>query len=490
MATKSSLMYFMAGNMLKDLDTPNIVDFSSLDFLGGTPASQSDLVNSSPIWERKAHLDQNPALNRNSELAFNLNQLSDEDWDNYRKNEADRLVNLITNPDDQVFMMRGTGFDVITQVVSLREAYLKSLAEGKTFEDLKESFSQKAKEDLRGYFWEFVQKEPVLKINLEIDQKNAISEVVAPKYNRKPLVDTVNASEREGATKAGIVKLSKLLSSEANGLYGIASPKGWSGFYDNESGNEFLFPESQLYLYLKKDKQIEGYTFRNNLTLSELQQLTHDQLDHGNIFNSESGQIKEMVSTVLRFDTETGIKGILDQIQKIKGSDILWTEKSAGKDWTTEEVFKRVSNTSDIWETNQIVDSLINSTSELLDSIEDLSDKEMSRLIISLGKIALQIRWISRTENMNSVTDSSGQIASLSKIPMNQSDYIIEAALAQKDEGCIFQLMASTPFGNVGLEVKKLCCTCPFCQTKVEAEIKGGQIHCPNCHRSATWNPN
>lgn len=32
-----------------------------------------------------------------------------------------------------------------------------------------------------------------------------------------------------------------------------------------------------------------------------------------------------------------------------------------------------------------------------------------------------------------------------------------------------------------------LCCTCPFCEKQVEAEISGGKIHCPNCDKSAPW---
>ena len=32
-----------------------------------------------------------------------------------------------------------------------------------------------------------------------------------------------------------------------------------------------------------------------------------------------------------------------------------------------------------------------------------------------------------------------------------------------------------------------LCCTCPFCQEKVEAEISGGRISCPSCKKTAKW---
>ncbi len=32
-----------------------------------------------------------------------------------------------------------------------------------------------------------------------------------------------------------------------------------------------------------------------------------------------------------------------------------------------------------------------------------------------------------------------------------------------------------------------LCCTCPFCNKKVEAEISDGRIHCPKCKESAPW---
>lgn len=36
-------------------------------------------------------------------------------------------------------------------------------------------------------------------------------------------------------------------------------------------------------------------------------------------------------------------------------------------------------------------------------------------------------------------------------------------------------------------EQTKLCCTCPFCEREVEAEIGGGRIRCPECKKSAPW---
>jgi len=37
---------------------------------------------------------------------------------------------------------------------------------------------------------------------------------------------------------------------------------------------------------------------------------------------------------------------------------------------------------------------------------------------------------------------------------------------------------------------KKLCCTCPKCHRKVEAEIYNGKIHCPKCKAEADWKDN
>ena len=36
-------------------------------------------------------------------------------------------------------------------------------------------------------------------------------------------------------------------------------------------------------------------------------------------------------------------------------------------------------------------------------------------------------------------------------------------------------------------EQTKLCCTCPFCEKQVEAEIGGGRIKCPECKKSAPY---
>jgi hypothetical protein len=40
---------------------------------------------------------------------------------------------------------------------------------------------------------------------------------------------------------------------------------------------------------------------------------------------------------------------------------------------------------------------------------------------------------------------------------------------------------------NMTSEKTKLCCTCPFCSQKVEAEIGGGTIKCPSCKRTAPY---
>ena len=58
-------------------------------------------------------------------------------------------------------------------------------------------------------------------------------------------------------------------------------------------------------------------------------------------------------------------------------------------------------------------------------------------------------------------------------------------ALSSYSENSPFTYLHSTISHS---ERKTLSCTCPNCNKKVEAEIYGGKIHCPNCNSSATYN--
>jgi hypothetical protein len=68
-----------------------------------------------------------------------------------------------------------------------------------------------------------------------------------------------------------------------------------------------------------------------------------------------------------------------------------------------------------------------------------------------------------------------------------------EEGVVGKQQGSCSGGNSKSPFsifsenGNVQAGEKSLDCTCPFCKTKVTAIISGGQIHCPNCGKSASY---
>lgn len=65
---------------------------------------------------------------------------------------------------------------------------------------------------------------------------------------------------------------------------------------------------------------------------------------------------------------------------------------------------------------------------------------------------------------------------------LSQSPFVFSGFATNRILGTVKAFNSSE---NVGTKI--LCCTCPFCNTKVEAEIYNGEIHCPNCKKSAPY---
>lgn len=108
----------------------------------------------------------------------------------------------------------------------------------------------------------------------------------------------------------------------------------------------------------------------------------------------------------------------------------------------------------------------------------------------SVRSVAVEIKRSIRNQDYPNLIYSGARIENL-MINIGhklQSDICGVLNIDILGSGIQIRLAVSSIDGKISLEVKQiLCCTCPLCGQKVEAEIYNGMIHCPSCHQSRPW---
>lgn len=134
--------------------------------------------------------------------------------------------------------------------------------------------------------------------------------------------------------------------------------------------------------------------------------------------------------------------------------------------------------------TKNYIEAIMNNCS--LSEAEDLYENSLKFADFKTGKAIDKTGTVNRTS-----THSAKDIPHLNLM-------FIDQPLRPVSTGCGFQGrstsrdLLSTTIYNLNLtefssSEKTLCCTCPFCNTPVEAKIAGGEISCPNCKKSAPY---
>lgn len=144
------------------------------------------------------------------------------------------------------------------------------------------------------------------------------------------------------------------------------------------------------------------------------------------------------------------------------------------------------------------------STAVLLDTPQGHFPEELrSKLVINKPDYTLSslLEDLGQNQNNSTKTPSQKEINYfVEKIKSGVDADIIVAEM--KNKGILGSHSISCPTSsglaltkkslilNFSSEKKTLCCTCPFCNQQVEAEIYDGKIHCPKCKKEVNWQSN
>lgn len=450
---------------------------SSLD----TTVDFADLQLSQVVWQRQ------------ETLAQTKKRETYEDWKVY--------LELLLSKDEQTFLLTGTGFDMPMQIMR----FVNTCKNAPNFQEAKEKAMNELRLDMRGYLWEFLEKQPVLPQELILTTDGKL---VAPNYSDAPLKEVTNDKERNGAIKEAVKTLETLTASaDKETIFVVASPAGWSGLED-EDGNPLVFPEAQVYAYLVTEggegRKINGVTLRTSLSLQKIEKL-QEELSGGE-FQIPKGNKKQRIRKLSAFVSQTGLKSfeqVVDKMQQIAGDKVAKRDENHNPVHFFADLRQAVKTQPKI--NQEIAEILCNFEDFVEKNIYDLSDESIRKLVIKMGKTILDMSIsLSKKQNEEKLTplskpkikDNTSRVVYQRRATMSEAERYHRALWErqQEDEGCLATLTAAnirmieTPFGPrlvVSLTQKDkygpLTFSCPYCDKTNEREYNQLLTNCKHC---------
>lgn len=397
--------------------------------------------------------------------------------------------------EEYLYMLPGTGFQIKTQIDLFIENYKKGVP-------LAESFQQ-IEQDVQAFKVEYLVEQPVFPIVLEKRKYKGKDSIVGKLYGGKSIVEATDERERDGVVKKSVSEIQKyLLSADPGSMAVMTSPKGWSG-YDG-----ITYPDTQTYCYqVQQDGSIRGFTLKTDMTLAQNEELLKKLGVDEKVFEEGKDQktgIKRVVENVAFISSDKGksIEDVAQIIKQTKGSEVAYVD-SLKQSRTFTEMITLLKNPDSLWTLDSTVQNLVDSWKEYaggrIKSLDELKEQDLS---ISLGLIVMKLM----NEIRPPVKKNKMEIGVAYPVVQGQILFDPREILSEMKElaGCAGGGGGSIGRGGRGIidsagiaraikfyegDKKILCCTCPFCKTKVEAVIEGGRISCPNpeCGKSAPY---
>lgn len=395
--------------------------------------------------------------------------------------------------------LSGTGFDVDRQTASFLNDYINGIKNGKSIDEIIRESTSKIKQDLAGFYFEFLAREPILIVPGDLED----GELVSNKYGGARLRDITDRKQRNGAVGAVIDALCDALPiAPENSMFVITSPMGWAE--TNESGETTKFPESQTYMYkLGKNGVLQAISVRNDGTLSQHEKLL-EILSEGQ-YPAPDGYIDRLISlssTLIYLpgdETDYSFEDILQIMQIAFGTNLAWTDQRT-KAVTFDDLIEKAKKIDDLQKLDTKVEVIIEQFSREMESFETIeSEEDVARLMRLLGKTALIISYAYRNKGNNTTkTDTGYAHTTLLKTPYDEINLHQEAKFVQQQRGCVGVSSGNSTWQNTALgqrlfqngeEIKEgetdpdvlsgAYFRCPGCKGKIKSGE--GTTTCPHC---------
>lgn len=291
---------------------------------------------------------------------------------------AEKETTATTSATEQWWYLEGTGFNVRKQI----EMLLRD-------EDI-ETWLKKTKQDLLGFWLEYLCKSPVLPIRLERRTINGKTDIMAPSYGNVPLLDTVSSNERYGAVRTSIGKIVDFLkTAPPDSMAAMISPPGWTGL-KMSNGQAIEYPDTQIYLFrINEINHLEAVTIQADLSIEENETIA--RILSGDQFGkTEQADLKGRIIQLVRnpiFLENFTFEEILRLIEQIKGSPCLFEDK------TFFEAYRLLKERSSLLKTDEATQATIRDFENFVLKINELSEESVLIISEQLGKTVLKINY-------------------------------------------------------------------------------------------------
>lgn len=426
-------------------------------------------------------IEQSPTLQTPKKNYFTQSDLSAE---------VARIKHPGIEEQDFWYHLPGTGFNVRLQIDELEEDLRIGIHEGKSPLQVLEETFPKIEQNIQGFKIEYLCQGLLFPIVLDKQIIEGRPRIVAPLYNNKLLIDTVSNKERRGAVEQSVTKVEEfLLGAEPGSIAILTSPDGWSGF------EGITYQDTQTYIWrIMGDGRPMGFGVRTDMNLSQNRQfLKAFGKDISNV-GTLNDQIVEVVANHVLINVKPGQKpwhfeDVVDILKKIKASTFAYKGK------LFDEIYEQLKDPEELWTLDQTTKNL---TAQLRSFFEQKLAQgiyQRQELEIALGitvlKIAQAIRNPQLTETRHSEWMNPAQLAGGYGATLHEVQQLIGCnGGGSTSKSQIFtRSLSPRAAGNSELPESEetLCCTCPFCNTEVEAVIAKGRIYCPHCKESAPY---
>lgn len=305
------------------------------------------------------------------------------DFSHMLHHEISSYVTSIVDEKDKHNLLPESGFSPADQVATYIQTIIEGKSHEKSSEEIKKEVSQMISSDLLTFYYEYLQRRPVLPIWIDHDGK----QLNAPKYGDKKYTDTITDKERDGVPKNVMRHIDQIYPDlPVNSLVITTSPQGWNGMGQS-------YPEAQIYFYEKLKNGIRAYTVRTSANLDNLEDTTSKFFKTNpekDLYPTD--RIKNQNRVVHVFDdeknpTKKAIK-FLETLQSNMQSEDIWVDKKGDQiiEHSLNEIKREIKNIDQIVELDDEVGRVIKHIEEYIHNLKlDLLDTELKSLINELA---------------------------------------------------------------------------------------------------------
>lgn len=281
------------------------------------------------------------------------------------------LLNRLFSNNEKVFLLNGTGFNMINQV----DQWIK---EFNTYDpESKRTLIEKIMSDVTGFYHEYLSRRDIFPFDLEFKTDSRGEKIVYASKYHQPLENITDSNERDGKLLEGIrVAIELMKNAEPNTVVFLTSPSGWSGLSTGEH------PDSQTYVYwITQNGDLNAMTLRTDIDL-----LSSEKLVGINTQNESARlRIKDVVSTPIEIHVvKDAFIEVLDAIEEASGQKF----PKLRNEIENRDIYKSLTGEEDV-EIKFILDRLQEFLAEEINGNDDISIKNLT---MAIGKSILDMQ--------------------------------------------------------------------------------------------------